>query len=65
MRFQTRVHRQGTMTKRPPTEAADLGGKVMEWFNQKISIAGTQVPNWLIVLGAVIVVLVIYTLMRH
>jgi type VI protein secretion system component VasF len=37
----------------------------MEWFNQKTSIAGTQVPNWLIVLGAVIIVLVIYILMRH
>ena len=37
----------------------------MEWFSQKTSIAGTQVPNWLIVLGAVIVVLVIYILMGH
>ena len=37
----------------------------MEWFNQKTSIAGIQVPNWLIVLGAVIIVLVIYILMRH
>jgi hypothetical protein len=34
----------------------------MEWFSQKISIAGIQIPNWMmLVLGAVIVVLLIYT----
>ena len=33
----------------------------MEWFRQKTSIAGMQIPNWGIVLGAVIVVLLIYT----
>jgi hypothetical protein len=27
----------------------------MEWFSQKTSIAGIQVPNWTIVLGVVIV----------
>ncbi len=32
----------------------------MEWFNQKTSIAGTQVPNWLIVLGAVAVAAIVY-----
>ena len=35
----------------------------MEWFNQKISIAGIQVSNWMIVLGALIVLLLAYSLM--
>jgi hypothetical protein len=35
----------------------------MEWFNQKTSIAGIQIPNWAIVLGAIIVILLIYTFM--
>jgi hypothetical protein len=33
----------------------------MEWFSQKTSIAGIQMPNWGIVLGAAIVILFIYT----
>jgi len=33
----------------------------MEWFSQKTSMAGIQIPNWGIVLGAVIVILLIYT----
>ena len=33
----------------------------MEWFSQKTSIAGIQIPNWGIVLGAIIVILLIYT----
>ncbi len=28
----------------------------MEWFNQKTSIAGIQVSNWIIALGAIIVI---------
>ena len=36
------------------------GRNVMEWFSQKTSIAGTQIPNWALVLGAVIVVWIIY-----
>jgi hypothetical protein len=36
----------------------------MEWFSKKTSIAGTELPNWMIVLGAIIVVLVIYTLIH-
>ena len=36
----------------------------MEWFSQKTSIAGLQIPNWEIVLGAIIVILLIYTF-RH
>jgi hypothetical protein len=45
-----------------PTDAVENGGKVMDWFSQKTSIAGIQIPNWLIVLGAaVIVIWLIYT----
>ena len=33
----------------------------MEWFSQKTSIAGVQVSNWMVVLGAFIVILIIYT----
>jgi hypothetical protein len=35
--------------------------KVMEWFSRKTSIAGVQIPNWMVVLGAVIVILIIYS----
>ena len=35
----------------------------MEWFNQKTSIAGIQVSNWTIALGALIVLLLAYSLM--
>jgi hypothetical protein len=35
----------------------------MEWFNQKTSIAGVQVSNWMIALGAIIVILLAYSLM--
>jgi hypothetical protein len=36
----------------------------MEWFRRKTSIAGVQVANWMIVLGAIIVILIIYSF-RH
>jgi hypothetical protein len=39
----------------------NMGGRVMEWFNKKTSIAGVQISNWMIVLGAIIVILIIYT----
>jgi len=32
----------------------------MEWFKQSTSIAGTQIPNWVIVLAAIIVILLLY-----
>jgi hypothetical protein len=32
----------------------------MEWFKQKTSIAGYQISNWTIVLGAIIIVLLIF-----
>jgi hypothetical protein len=33
----------------------------MEWFSKKTSIAGIQLPNWIVVLGAIIVIVIIYT----
>ena len=33
----------------------------MEWFSKKTSTAGIQLPNWMVVLGAIIVILIIYT----
>jgi hypothetical protein len=33
----------------------------MEWFGKRTSIAGIQLPNWMVVLGAIIVILIIYT----
>jgi hypothetical protein len=36
----------------------------MEWFNQKTSIAGIQVSNWMIALGAIIVILLAYSFTR-
>jgi len=37
----------------------------MDWFSRKTSIAGIQISNWMIVLGAVIVILLIYTSMQE
>jgi hypothetical protein len=34
----------------------------MEWFTRTTSIAGTQIPNWALVLGAIIVIWIIYRL---
>jgi len=39
----------------------EYGRIVMEWFSKKTSIAGIQLPNWIVVLGAIIVILIIYT----
>ncbi len=37
----------------------------MEWFSRKTSIAGIQISNWILVLAAVVVILVIYTNIKH
>ena len=34
----------------------------MEWFSRRTSIAGTQIPNWVLVLGVVILFFLIYEL---
>jgi preprotein translocase subunit Sec61beta len=36
----------------------------MDWFSQKTSIAGIQIPNWVIVLGAAVIVILLITSMR-
>jgi hypothetical protein len=36
----------------------------MEWFSQKTSIAGIEISNWILVLAAIIVILIIYSFMR-
>jgi hypothetical protein len=33
----------------------------MEWFSRRTSIAGVQISNWMIVLGAVIIIWMIYS----
>ncbi len=48
------------MLKSSQNDAAKAGRKVMEWFSQKTSIAGYQIPNWALVLGAIIVIWLIY-----
>jgi hypothetical protein len=32
----------------------------MEWFSRTTSIAGTQIPNWILVLVALVVIWIIY-----
>jgi hypothetical protein len=36
----------------------------MDWFNGKTSIAGIQIPNWLIIFGAAVIVILLITSMR-
>jgi hypothetical protein len=36
------------------------GSNAMEWFKRKTTIAGYQISNWIIVLGAIIIVLLIF-----
>jgi hypothetical protein len=36
----------------------------MEWFSGKTSIAGVQISNWIVVLGAIVVIVVVYRLMQ-
>jgi hypothetical protein len=37
----------------------------MDWFNQKTAIVGMQISNWMLVLAAVVVVLIIYQFIAH
>ena len=41
-------------------EGGQSGSKAMEWFKRKTSIAGYEISNWIIVLGAIIIVLLIF-----
>jgi hypothetical protein len=36
----------------------------MDWFSQKTSVAGIQIPNWLIVLGAAVMVILLINTVR-
>ena len=33
----------------------------MEWFSRTTFIAGIEIPNWVVVLGAIVVIWLIYT----
>jgi hypothetical protein len=33
----------------------------MEWFSRTTSIAGIEIPNWVVVLGAIVIIWFIYT----
>jgi hypothetical protein len=48
------------MLKPSQNDAATAGREVMEWFSKKTSIAGYQIPSWALVLGAIIVIWLIY-----
>jgi hypothetical protein len=36
----------------------------MEWFSQKTLIAGIEIPNWTLVLGVIIILLVVFGQMK-
>ena len=37
----------------------------MEWFSRRTSIGRIQIPNWMVVLGAVIVILLAHSFMHR
>jgi hypothetical protein len=37
----------------------------MNWFSRTTSIAGIQVPNWILVIVAVVVIWIIYSFVAH
>ena len=53
--------RKPSVSASPSGPLLEAGRKVMEWFNGRTSIAGVQLPNWLVVLGAIVLILLIYT----
>jgi hypothetical protein len=36
----------------------------MEWFSQKTSIFGIQIANWAVVLGAIIIIMFAYSVIK-
>ena len=32
----------------------------MEWFSRKTTVAGIEIPNWILVVAAVVVIWIIY-----
>ena len=51
-------------SKQASTEAA-YGRKAMNWFSRTTSIAGVQIPNWGLVIVAVVVIWIIYSFVAH
>jgi hypothetical protein len=37
----------------------------MNWFSRTTSIAGIQVPNWILVIVALVVIWIIYSFVAH
>ena len=37
----------------------------MNWFRRTASIAGIQVPNWILVIVALVVIWIIYSFVAH
>jgi hypothetical protein len=37
----------------------------MDWFSRTTSIAGIQVPNWILVIVALVVIWIIYSFVAH
>ena len=33
----------------------------MEWFSRKTSVAGVEIPNWVLVIAAIVVIWIIYS----
>jgi hypothetical protein len=62
-RFQNDALPKAAIITRPPPDG-HYGRKTMEWFSRKTSIAGVQIPNWILVVAAVVVIWIIYTFTR-
>ncbi len=54
---------KAAIVTRPPSDG-HYGRKAMEWFSRKTSIVGVQIPNWILVVVAVVVIWIIYTFTR-
>jgi hypothetical protein len=37
----------------------------MDWFSRTTSMAGIQVPNWILVIVALVVIWIIYSFVAH
>lgn len=62
-RFQSDELPKAAIIMRPPTDG-HYERKAMEWFSRKTSIAGVQIPNWILVVAALVVIWIIYTFTR-
>ena len=48
--------------RRASSQDAAINGEdwLMEWLSRKTSFAGNHVPNWMLIVGAIIIMLIIY-----